>query len=69
MDKYIFFSVIPVDETISGLDVEPLDSAANFGGDHLLGWLLLDGFVISSLLLCGLDLRVSHDGNVVWMLT
>jgi len=68
MDKDVFLGVIPVDEPIAGLDVEPLDGAGDFGGNHLLGY-LLHLLVSSSLLLVGLGLRVSHDGNVVLMVT
>jgi len=69
VDEHVFFGVIPVDEAVAGLHVEPLNSAAHFSGDHLLGWLLLHGLIISSLLLGGLGLRVSHDVNVVLMVT
>jgi len=69
VDEHILLGVVPVDEAIARLNVEPLDGAAHFGGNDLLGWLLLDVLVISSLLLCGLDLRVSHDVIVVLMLT
>jgi len=69
VDEHILLGVVPVDEAVARLNVEPLDGAAHFGGNNLLGWLLLHGLVLSSLLLGGLDLRVSHDVNVVWMLT
>ena len=69
VNEHILLGVVPVDEAIARLNVEPLDGAAHFGGNDLLGWLLLDGLVISSLLLCGLDLRVSHDVIVVLMVT
>lgn len=64
MDKHVLLGVIPVDESVSRLDVEPLDCSADFGGDHFLGFLLLHLF--PSLLLVWLDLRVCHDVSVVW---
>lgn len=69
MHEHVLLGVVSVDEAIARLYVEPLDGAAHFGGDHLLGWLLLHGLIISSFLLDGLDLRVSHDVNVVLMVT
>jgi len=67
MDKYILLCIIPVDESISGLNIKPLNSAGHFGGyDLLLDLLLFD--VTPSLWLLWLGLRVSHDGMVVWML-
>lgn len=71
MHEHVLLGVVSVDEAIARLNVEPLDGAAHFGGDHLLGWLLLlhGGLIISSFLLDGLDLRVSHDVNVVLMVT
>lgn len=55
MDEHVFLGVVPVDEAVPRLDVEPLDGAADFGGDDLLGGLLLHrllhlGLVFSSLL-------------------
>lgn len=69
MHEHVLLGVVSVDEAIARLYVEPLHGAAHFGGDHLLGWLLLHGLIISSFLLDGLDLRVSHDVNVVLMVT
>lgn len=69
MHEHVLLGVVSVDEAIARLHVEPLDGAAHFSGDHLLGWLLLHGLIISSFLLDGLDLRVSHDVNVVLMVT
>jgi len=67
--EHVLLGVVSVDEAVARLNVEPLDGAAHFGGDHLLGWLLLHSLIISSFLLDGLDLRVSHDVNVVLMVT
>lgn len=49
MDKHILLGVIPVDEAIPRLDIEPLDGASNLGSDHLFGFLLFN--ISSSLLL------------------
>ena len=62
VNEHVFFCVISVDEAVTRLDIEPLDSSADFGGNNLLGLLLL---LISSLLLYWLVLRVGHDGMVV----
>merc|ERR1719244_1541202 len=68
MNENILLGVIPIDETVSTLDIKPLDGSTNFCGYHLLRLLLLQ---VPSLLLCGLGLylRVCHDVNVVWMVT
>ena len=44
VDKHVLLGVIPVDESISRLDVEPFDCSADFGGDHFLWFLLLHFF-------------------------
>jgi len=60
VDKDILLVVIPVDEAVARLDVEPLDGSADLGGYHLLLLLLLL-LHIPSLLLSWLSLRVVHD--------
>ena len=60
MDEDIFLGVVSVDETVSRLDIEPLDGSTDLGGDDLLGWFLLDISVSCSLLLWW-SLRVGHD--------
>jgi len=76
VDKDVFFSVVSVYESVSRLYVKPFNGAADFGGNNLLGWFLLrlllldlSLLVISSLLMGGLGLRVSHDVRAVLMLT
>jgi len=67
VDEDILFRVTPVDEPVARLHIEPLDCAGHFGGNDLFGGFLFD--VSPSLGLFWLGLRVSHDGNVVLMLT
>ena len=67
VDEYVFLGVIPVDEAVTRLDIEPLHCPAHSGGNNLLRCLLL--LLLSSLLLYGLVLRVGHDVMVVWMVT
>jgi len=75
VDEHIFLGVVPVDESVPRLDVEPLHSAAHLGGDHLLGRLLLLFHLLHlcllfhSLLLGGLGVRVSHDVSLALMVT
>ena len=67
VDKHVLLGVVAVDEPVAGLDVEPLDSAGYFPGDDLLFRFSL--VVRPSLGLFRLGLRVSHDVNVVLMVT
>jgi len=71
VNKNVFFGVISIDKPISRLYIEPFYSSAHLGGDDLLGLFFLGRLVgvTSSLLVFGLVLRVSHDGNVVRMVT
>jgi len=67
VNEYVFLGVIPVDEAVTRLDIEPLDCSAHSGGNNLLRCLLL--LLLPSLLLYWLVLRVGHDVMVVWMVT
>merc|ERR1719458_2507946 len=71
MDEDIFLRIIPIDETVTRLDVEPFHGSRDLGGYHLLHHLLFNLLLLPfpRLLLVWLGLRVSHDGNVVLMLT
>merc|ERR1719220_234059 len=75
VNKDIFLGVVPVDESISRLDVEPFHRAAHLGGDHLLYRFLLLLHLLHlcllfhSLLLGGLGVRVSHDVSLALMVT
>jgi len=42
VDKHVLLGVVPVDKSISGLDIEPLNGAGDLGGDDLL----FDGVVL-----------------------
>ena len=42
VDENVLLGVVPVDKTISGLDIEPLNGAGDLGGDDLL----FDGVVL-----------------------
>lgn len=42
MDENVLLGVVPVDKTITRLDIEPLNGAGDLGGDDLL----LDGVVL-----------------------
>lgn len=48
MDEHILFGVAPVDESVARLDVEPLDSARDLGGHHLLGQLVFGGTLVAA---------------------
>jgi len=75
VNKDIFLGVVPVDESVSRLDVEPFHRAAHLGGDHLLYRLFLLLHLLHlcllfhSLLLGGLGVRVSHDVILALMVT
>jgi len=42
VDKHVLLGVVPVDKSISGLDIEPLNGAGDLGSDDLL----FDGVVL-----------------------
>jgi len=42
VDENVLLGVVPVDKTITRLDIEPLNGAGDLGGDDLL----LDGVVL-----------------------
>merc|ERR1719221_126646 len=67
VNEHILLGVIPVDEAVPRLDVEPFHSPTHSGGNNLLRCLLL--LLLPSLLLYWLVLRVGHDVMVVWMVT
>jgi len=70
VNEHIFLGVVPVDEAVARLDVEPLDGSRHFGGNDFLLLLHLLLFLTSLVVFVGwLGLRVSHDGNVVGMVT
>jgi len=42
MDEDIFLRIIPIDETVTRLDVEPFHGSRDLGGYHLLHHLLFN---------------------------
>ena len=57
---------LPVDEAVATLDVEPLDSAGDFGGDDFFGLFVLNGaFFVFAAGLFAVGLNDVLDGRAV----
>jgi len=62
MNKDVLFGIVPIDETVTALDVEPFHCSADFGGDDLL--LGLNGGFMIVILVVGHCSRMME--NVSW---